>query len=56
LAFFYWVWFQLHPWLVEVIKKSVANNTNCGFEEPLPISASALSLTLPLQSMVRRSK
>lgn len=48
--------FLCTPWLEEVKKKSVANNTGCGFEEPIPISAPALSLTLPLQSMVRRSK
>ncbi len=29
--------FLCNPWLEEVKKKSVANNTQCGFEEPTPV-------------------
>ena len=48
--------FLCKPWLEEVNKWSVAYNTQCGFEEPTPVSAPASSLSLSLQSMVRRSK
>lgn len=54
--FFYLSSFSRTPWLEEVIKWSVAKNTQCGFEEPTLISAPASPLSLPLQSMVRRSK